>query len=119
MHREGEILPPRQCGSFDCARGARAGVGAPHLRRRNRVAIRNYYRVDWDDLAHDRGFDKPALMLAYFYLHLGLTQEEIGRELGISAGIVGQQMKYCGIPVRKPGGGKLGELRGPRLPRGG
>lgn len=81
------------------------------------MAERTYYRIDWEDLSYENGFTDDKTMLEEWYNCEQMTQEAIGRKLGICAKRVGEQMRLYGISVRKHGT-KPGELRGPRLPRG-
>jgi hypothetical protein len=72
--------------------------------------------IDWEDLAHDRGFKNDQTMLESYYVIQQMSQEEIGLEIGVCAKTVSDRMKGYGITVRR-NGSKPGEKRGPRLPK--
>lgn len=74
---------------------------------------RREFKIDWEDLAYDHGFNDDKVMLEEFYNTKQMSQEVIGSILGVCAKKVGDQMKLHQIPVRKAGT-KPGELRGPR-----
>jgi hypothetical protein len=78
-----------------------------------------YARVDWEDLAFEKGYPGPEAMLRHMYVVKEMTQEEIGLELNIHNRTVGLEMKRYGIPVRVRQKRKPGQLRGPRQPRRG
>ena len=78
---------------------------------------RREYKIDWEDLAYDQGFNDDKAMLEEFYTNRKMSQQVVGLVLGICAKKVGDQMKIHQIPVRKAGT-KPGELRGPRVPKG-
>lgn len=75
-------------------------------------------RVDWEDLAHDRGFKDDKAMLEAYYNLQGMSQEEIAIEFGVCNKVVGNRMKHHGMLVRCRRGPKPGALRGPRVPQG-
>jgi hypothetical protein len=74
-------------------------------------------QLDWDELAHENKYPDIETMMRDMYLEKKMTQEEIGLELNVSARSVSLKMREFNISVRKTGS-KLGEKRGPRLPRG-
>lgn len=74
-------------------------------------------RVDWEDLAYDRGFPSEQAMLEAYYTLQGMSQEEIALEVGVCSKTVGERMRLYDIPVRRQGS-KPGEKRGPRVPQG-
>ena len=76
------------------------------------------WKVDWEDLSHDRGFTDDRAMLEEYYLTRGMSQEDIALDLDVCNKVVSQRMKHYGIPVRAKRGPKPGEPRGPRVPQG-
>ena len=70
--------------------------------------------IDWEELAWDHGFrGQYATMLQTWYTDNRMTQEEIGRRLGLSGSAISKQLRSLCIeivPPRNPNCGKGARL---------
>lgn len=71
--------------------------------------------IDWDDVAHDNGFASDRDMLIHWHHVERLSQEAMGRRIGVCAGTIGSRMKKIGVEVRRV---STQGIQGPRLPGG-